>query len=136
MISIFLFGLLAAGQAPAANPSPLTEDQLVRLRELVRTTQTKAERLRNALADRERQLAEKYAQFDLDAVGAQKLQGEIVDIQKQLLANYHALQVELRQIVGPERFALLKQRLDNVLRPKPKDAPKADGPPKRGDSPR
>ena len=120
MVSILLCAALVTGQAPAASPPPLTAEQLARLREVVRTTQATAERLRQDLADRERQLAEKYAQFDLDEAAAVKLQGEIVELQKQLLANYHSLQVELRKIVGAERFALLKQRLDNVLRPKPK----------------
>ena len=129
MISAFLCALLVTGQAAATtppsafaptNPVPLTDEQLVRLRELVRATQTTAERLRQDLGERERQLADKYARFDLDDAGAEKLQGEIVGLQKELLANYHRLQVELRKIVGPERFAQLKLRLDNALRPKGK----------------
>jgi hypothetical protein len=120
MVSILLSVVLATGQAPAASPPPLTEDQLTRLRELVRGTQATAERLRQELADHERQLAEKYAQFDLDEAGAKRLQNGIVERQKELLVNYHRLQVELRKVVGPERFGQLKQRLDNVLRPKAK----------------
>jgi hypothetical protein len=121
MASLFLCAVLVTGQASSAsNPAPLTEEQLTRLRELVRSTQRKAEGLRQELADRERQLAEKYGQFELDEAAAEKLQSEIVNLQKQLLANYHHLQVELRKVVGPERFAQLKLRLDNALRPRPK----------------
>src|SRR5262245_36360720 len=94
VISSLFAGLLVAPRARAA-PPPLTEDQLTRVRELVRTTQTKAERLQRDLAERQHQLADKYAQFDLDEAAAEELQGEIVQLQKQLLANYHSLQVEL-----------------------------------------
>jgi hypothetical protein len=39
-----------------------------------------------------------------------------------MLANYHRLQVEMRSIVGPERFALLRQRIDRLLGvPSPRD---------------
>ncbi len=124
MTFVFLCGLLVTGQAPAATPPPLTAEQITLVRDLVRATQANAERLRQQLAERERELAGKYAAFDLDEAAAEKLQGDIVDLQKRLLANYHHLQVELRKVVGAERFAQLKQRLDNVLRPKPKADPK------------
>src|SRR5262245_5601057 len=102
MITVFLYTLLVTGQgaaappaagSPPANLAPLTDEQLVRLRELVRTTQATAEHLRQELAERERQLAEKYAQFELDEAAAEKLQSEVVELQKQLLTNYHRLQV-------------------------------------------
>ncbi len=120
MVSTFLCALLITGQASKVAPPPLTEAQVTAVRDLLRTTQATAERLRRQLAERERELADKYASFDLDEAAADKLQAEIVDLQKRLLANYHHLQVELRKVVGPQRFAQLKARLDNALRPKPK----------------
>ena len=155
MVSVLLCTLLVTGQASPASPAPantparagklappksapsnlapLNDEQLAKLRELVRTTQATAERARQELADRERQLAEKYAQFELDEAGAEKLQAEVVELQQQLLANYHHLQVELRKIVGAERFAQLKLRLDHALRPKakidePRGAPPTNSP--------
>jgi hypothetical protein len=124
VVSLFLSAVLI-GQTSVA-PPPLTEDQLTQLRELVRSTQDSTQRLRQELAERERLLAEKYAQFELDEAAAEKLQGEVVDLQKQLLTNYHRLQVELRRIVGPQRFGQLKLRLDNALRPKAKPDPPAE----------
>jgi len=101
----------------AADPPPLTEDQLARLRELVKVTQDRATDLKKQLDAKQMELGGLYARYHLDAARAEKLQAEIVELQRQLLANYHRLHVELRTIVGEERFSTLRQRLDRLLAP-------------------
>ncbi|MCC6419841.1 MAG: hypothetical protein IT429_16530 [Gemmataceae bacterium] len=106
--------LLALAQADKALP-PLTDAQHEQLQELVRTTQKQAADLRAELEKRQRELARRYAAFDLDGPAVEKTQADVVDLQRRLLANYHRLQVELRRIVGRARFATLRQRLDRIL---------------------
>src|SRR5687768_14114103 len=101
MTALIMVWALAVGQAPAAGLKPLSEEQLTRLRELVRSTQAKSAELRGKLAEREKELAQRYARFKLNGAAAQELQAQILELQKQLLANYHKLQIELREIVGP-----------------------------------
>ena len=62
-------------------------------------------------------MAALYADYDLNERQAQRLQLEIVDLQRQMLANYHGMQTELRKIVGKERFEVLRQRLNRVVPP-------------------
>jgi len=111
--------MMVLGQAPADKPQPppLTEEQTKRLRALVFNTQETGKELQARLDDRQRQLAKVYMEFLFDAPKAEKLQAEIVDLQKQLLANHHKMQTELREIVPKERFELLRQRLERVLTP-------------------
>jgi hypothetical protein len=131
MTALVMLCALAVGQAPASGPKALSEEQLTRLRELVRATRVKAADLRRKLAEHEHELAQLYGQFELNVRQAEELQAEIGDLQKQLLANYHKLQIGLREIVGPERFEILKARIDNSLRNESKPAasrPKAPSP--------
>lgn len=119
MSVIFLTCILTFAQAgderPSPPPPPLTEEQLVRLRTLVKEVQTRDAELKSALQDRQQALARLYAQFELDPMAAEKLQREVLDLQTDLLTNYHRLQVELRAIVGAARFAALKRRIDASL---------------------
>lgn len=104
----------------AQQPPPLTEQQAAQLRDLVKNTQQRHEQLKKDLEQKQTLLAQKYAEFNLDVSAVEKLHGEILGLQKEQLTNYHKMQVELRRIVGPERFAMLRQRLDNVLGVTPK----------------
>ena len=130
MTSLLLTALLALSQAPTdkAAPPPLTEAQLAKLRELVRVTQTEADEIKGRLERQQRELMRLYDAYELDRPAAEKLQGEIVDLQKQMLANYHKMQVGLRETVSADRFTVLKQRLARVLGPdgrKPPETPPA-----------
>ncbi|MBY0524201.1 MAG: hypothetical protein K2R98_12425 [Gemmataceae bacterium] len=112
---VLLAGPVTSDDKPA--PPPLTAEQATRIRELVGTTQTRASRLQSLLEERQRELATLYAQYELNERQANQLQLEIVDIQRQMLANYHHMQAELRTIVSKERFELLRQRLGRVVQP-------------------
>jgi hypothetical protein len=116
-------------EAKAPEVSPLTPEQHTRIRDLVQSTQARNTELNSALAVKQRELAAAYESFELDVSRVERLQGEILELQRQLLANYHRLQVELRALVGPERFAVLSARINNALRNPPKrpaEAPKGE----------
>lgn len=112
---------LLFAQAERPTPAPLSEDQVKQLRELVQVTQTTAATLQKQLDEKQRELAQVYALYELKQRQALRLQADIMELQTQLLANHHKLQVELRTIVGQERFELLRQRILNVLTPKAKE---------------
>jgi hypothetical protein len=105
-----------------ADPPPLTEDQRVRIAKLANETKQEADRLKTVLDRRQQELADVYAVYKLDEDRAEKLESEILDIQKHMLANHRKMQVELRVLVGEERFNLLRRRLDNMLKTPPKSA--------------
>src|SRR5262249_42017593 len=98
-----------------AEPPPLTEEQKARISQLANETKKEADRLKTLLDRRQMELAELYAQYKLDEDRATKLEGEVLDLQRQLLANYRKMHVELRTIVGEERFNVLRRRLANLL---------------------
>jgi len=103
-----------------AEPPPLTEDQRSSITKLANETKKEADRLKGLLDRRQEELGEVYAKYTLDEVKATKLEAEIIDLQKQMLANHRKMQVELRSLVGEERFVILRKRLDNMLKtPKP-----------------
>jgi hypothetical protein len=106
-MSALLFALLLA----QAEPPPLSEEQTARLRALVHDTQTRAAALTTQLETKERELARIYFEFALDERRVAAVEAEIVELQRQKLANYHQMQVELRTIVDRQRFDVLKQRL-------------------------
>lgn len=115
MIPTLCLAAVLAGQ-PAEPVPPLTAEQAARVRALVQAHQREQADLRARLETAQRRLAECYAKFDLDTAEVQALQGEILDLQGKLLHGYHAMQTELRKIVGPERFAILSRRIDNAIR--------------------
>jgi hypothetical protein len=112
-------GFLAAMFAPAADPPPLTDEQIARVRNLVKTHQDEQRTLKAALDALQKKLAECYSQYELDEKAAQALQGEVLEVQGKLLKSYHTMQTELRAIVGPERFKILSARIENALRNPP-----------------
>jgi predicted NACHT family NTPase len=120
-LASFVTAVLLLVQAERPTPAPLNEEQVKQLRALMYTTQTTAATLQGQLDEKQRELAKVYAQYELNQRQALRLQSEIMELQKQLLANHHKLQVELRSIVGQERFEMLRLRVLNSLTPKPKD---------------
>src|SRR5262245_24597548 len=78
---------------------PLTEDQRVRIQQLVRSTQEESARLKDRLEKSERELARRYTDYQLDVAAVDQLEKDILDLQRQTLANYRKMQVELRAIV-------------------------------------
>lgn len=103
--------------ADESAPPPLSPEQIVRVRKLVQSVQTEAVLLQARLDQRQRELAEVYAVYELDGPRAQKLQAEIVELQRRLLANHHRMQAELRAIVSRKRFEFLRKRLAYVTSP-------------------
>ncbi|HKA06292.1 MAG TPA: hypothetical protein VKD71_03480 [Gemmataceae bacterium] len=104
-----------------AEPPPLTDDQKARISKLANETKQESERLKALLDLRQKDLAAVYSEYQLDEDRATKLEAEVLDLQRQMLANYRKMQVELRTLVGEERFNLLRRRLDNMLKTPPKE---------------
>lgn len=100
----------------SAEPPPLSEDQRASITKLANETKKEADRLKGLLDRRQEELGEVYAKYGLDEAKATKLEAEILDLQKQMLANHRKMQVELRSLVGEERFVILRKRLDNMLK--------------------
>ena len=119
---IVTLNLMAALLAPAADPPPLTEDQVASVRALVKAHRAEQGELKDRLEAAQRKLAACYARYELDEDEAKALQDEVLDVQGRLLRSYHSMQTGLRSIVGPERFRVLSARIENALRtpPEPK----------------
>jgi hypothetical protein len=116
-----LIMLIASVATAWAEPPPLTDDQKARISKLANETRQESERLKALLDLRQKDLAAVYAEYKLDEDRATKLEAEVLDLQHQMLANYRKMQVELRTLVGEERFNLLRRRLDNMLKTPPKE---------------
>jgi len=110
-----LIAALLLVQPPEKTMPPLSEEQATQLRALVRSTQENAAALQGQLDDKQRALAGLFAEYELKERQARKLEEEIIDLQRLLLANHHKMQVELRTIVGKERFDILRQRVGRIL---------------------
>jgi len=120
--AVCLLGVLSSAAAVAADPPPLTDEQKARISKLANETKQESERLKALLDLRQKELAAVYAEYKLDEDRAAKLEADVLDLQRQMLANYRKMQVELRTLVGEERFNLLRRRLDNMLKTPPKEA--------------
>src|SRR2546422_10649581 len=96
--------LLASAQDQPPNSPPLTEEQRARLSRVANGAQQDAARFKSLLKDREQELAQVYALYDLDEQRATKLEAEILELQRQMLDSHRKLQVDLRAVVGKERF--------------------------------
>ncbi|MBM4087995.1 MAG: periplasmic heavy metal sensor, partial [Planctomycetes bacterium] len=116
ILAILLTGssLCVAADETDSSPPPLSPEQMVRVRQLVQSVQTEATLLQARLDQRQRELTDVYTAYKLDEPRADKLQAEIVELQRLLLANHHRMQVELRAIVSAERFEFLRRRLAYV----------------------
>src|SRR5262249_38216440 len=109
LVSLVLFG------QPDKNAPPLTKEQYDKVRDLVRRTQEETGSLQAELEKRQRELVHQYNEYELNLAAVEKLHSEISDLQRKLMANYHRMQVELRTLVGKERFLILNQRLNQVI---------------------
>jgi hypothetical protein len=118
-----LLALLALPQGEK-QPPPLTEAQRTRIAKLANDTQKETARLRALLEARQKELAAVYGEYELDEKRAARLEAEIIDLQKKMLAAYRKMQIELRTLIGKERFVILKRRLDNMLRSPPAEKDK------------
>lgn len=108
-----LFAIIQTQESP--KPPPLSKNQLERLQKLVRKAQARAVALKKSLAEKQSELTDAYTQYDLDIAKVEQLHKAILQLQKELLLNYHTLHVQLRSIVGEPRFQVLRQRLDRVM---------------------
>lgn len=120
--SLCLVAVLTVPRADPA-PPPLTEEQLAKVKALVKTHQEEQTTLKAQLEKAQKKLADCYSRYELKDDDVKTLQTEILDVQGKLLKSYHTMQKELRSIVGPERFLILSRRIDNALRnppPEPK----------------
>ena len=115
LITLIIPFLALAGQ-PATVPSPLTGAQIEAIQTLLLHTRDAEAAVKLQLTEKQRALKDAYASFQLDEKRISALQGDIGKLQQQLLGNYHHLQVELRKIVGEDRFMRLKVRIDNYLK--------------------
>jgi hypothetical protein len=100
----------------AADPPPLTAEQLTKVRDLVKTHIEGQTKLKERLDTAQKSLADCYSRYELKDEDVKGFQDEVLDVQSKLLRSYHATQKELRAIVGPERFLVLSRRIDNALR--------------------
>jgi hypothetical protein len=135
-MSIVAIVVVSAALGQAAEPPSMTESQREQVAALARNTQQESARLKQALAERQQELAELYTHYELDTEKLAQLETEILDLQKKLLGTYREMQVELRSLVNEDRFQRLKRRLDNLLEktaptataPAPPDAPAVRAP--------
>lgn len=111
-LSVFL---VSAVLGQAAEPAPLTDSQRASIAALARNSQAESARLKQSLAERQRELADRYTRYQLDHDEITRLEREIVALQTELLASYRKMQLELRKLVPEDRFMQLKRRLDHAL---------------------
>ena len=112
--------IVLAASSVHAEPAPLTEEQRTAIAKLANETKAEADRLKTLLERKQEELTACYSKYELDVEKADKLEGEVIDLQRKMLANYRKMQVELRKLVGEERFVVLNKRLENMLK-KPKN---------------
>lgn len=120
MISIVVVCGFLFPDAQPKRPAPLKTEQVAKIRTLLQKIRDRDAALKKQLAERQRALQEAYANFQLDEQRVSTLRKSVIETQTELLSNYHELQVELRKIVGQERFVFLKRRIDNALNSKSK----------------
>lgn len=114
---VLTVGLCSVGQGTTA--PQLTDEQIVKVRNLLKTHQDEQARLKAELDKAQQKLADLYSSYQLDEAEVKKAQLDVLNSQQKLLQSYHAMQKELRSIVGPERFLILSRRIEQVLRNPP-----------------
>jgi len=111
LITILAGRILTASETAAA----LTKEQISDVGRLVRSTQDKVTLLQARLGERQRELGAAYSQYKIDAANSRRLQGDIIDLQRQLLDCHHQMHVELRKIVDEKQFERLRRRLEQMM---------------------
>jgi hypothetical protein len=128
MTATMLAFLFTCGDVQPPLLPPLTVEQRERIGKLAAETQREAARLKDQLEKRQSDLTRLYAQYELDENAANAVEADILDLQKQLLSNYRKMQMELRALVGKDRFTVLKKRLDRMLDSPNRVEPKSESP--------
>lgn len=116
MTQLVLLVALLGADKPATDPPRLAERQVTQIQDLIRETRGQDTKLKEQLVARQRRLIAAYTNFQLDERRIERLQAEVIDLQRQLLNNYHRLQTGLRRIAGRERFKKIKSRVDVYFR--------------------
>ncbi|HEY3268967.1 MAG TPA: periplasmic heavy metal sensor [Armatimonadota bacterium] len=129
----------APPQPPAGAPGPqyqslgLSADQLRRVQALHAQFGPKLGELERSLRDKRRALEDLYKDFALDMDQARRLNAQINDIQKDILAQHLRLQVELRKILTAEQFGRLKESIERRtprgFRSRPRGGDRPEGKP-------
>ncbi len=130
MIHILVALTIFGAEDRATSIPPLTAQQTQRIQKLIRAVEQQDMHVRNHLVSLQRDLITAYADYELDERHIATLQDKIASLQRDLLKNYHRMQLELRRIVGPERFKVVKRRIDLHRRSKQmpdRQESKADG---------
>lgn len=107
--------MLSVEDRPSETP-PLTREQAAKIQKLVIAVKEQDAAVKKRLVSVQRELVSAYADYELDEHRISELQDQIAGLQRDLLKNYHRLQLELRRIVGPERFKTVKLRVDLHVR--------------------
>jgi hypothetical protein len=107
-----------------AEPKPLTDEQKTKISKVANETKQEADRLKALLDSKQQDLASVYTLYKLDEERATKLETEILDLQREMLANHRKMQVEIRALVGEETFVQLRKRLELMLKSPPKPVQK------------
>lgn len=124
MIASFCLAAVLSVSGADVQPPLLTEEQITKVRALVKTAQEEQTSLKAQLEKAQKKLADCYSRYELRDDEVTALQKEVLDVQGKLLKSYHSMQKELRSIVGPERFLILSRRIDNALRNSPTEPKK------------
>ena len=112
MISLITAVVMLGAEGRPSELPPLTEQQGTRIQRLVVAVKKQDAAVKKRLVSAQQELVGAYADYELDERRIAELQEQIASLQRDLLKNYHRLQLELRRIVGPERFKTVKWRGD------------------------
>lgn len=119
MLSLVMTSLAGFAAGQESPPPPLASEQINQVRTLVQRTQAAQAEAKEALTSTQEKLSREYTNYELNTDQVAKLQAEIITQQQRLLDNHHRMHVELRKIVGAERFQVLSKRIENMLRNPP-----------------
>ena len=108
---VLLLSVLSAERRPPES-HPLSAQQIASIQKATFAAQRYDVAVKSQLADIQRKLISAYANYELDEERIAELQEQVVRQQRELLKNYHRLQLELRRVTGPESYAVIKYRVD------------------------
>jgi hypothetical protein len=132
MIHLVVLLSILGAEHRSSKPLPLSERQIVSVQKATFAAQRHDAAIKIQLADIQQELIGAYANYELDEERIVELQEEVVRLQRELLKNYHRLQLELRRATGPESYAVIKHRVDLYRK---SQAQTGDPPPKEDAEP-